>query len=140
MTEYDSLRVKLKELREQIDIQRQKFTEARQQKQRAELNLSGEAIKLTSLESQESALLERIRTSERSKSIRSATSVFDWMEFINELDSIRLARVLTWKQVAEQAKVPAATLSKLPKGHRLGLDGMVKLATWAQLRLDDFIK
>lgn len=64
---------------------------------------------------------------------------FDGEGFIAALDAARSARGLTWKKVAEQAKVPASTLTRMSQGRKPDVDSLSALCAWSGLRADDFI-
>ncbi|KIQ01825.1 XRE family transcriptional regulator [Agrobacterium tumefaciens] len=64
---------------------------------------------------------------------------FDGERFFSALDSTRSARGLTWKKVAEQASVPASTLTRMSQGRKPDIDTLSYLCSWSGLRADDFI-
>ncbi|WP_245895426.1 helix-turn-helix domain-containing protein [Devosia submarina] len=64
---------------------------------------------------------------------------FDGERFFSALDSARSAKNLTWKKVAEQAKVPASTLTRMSQGRKPDVDSLSALCAWSGLRADDFI-
>lgn len=45
-----------------------------------------------------------------------ASGKFDGEGFFAAIDSVRIARNLNWKKVAEQAEVPASTLTRMSQG------------------------
>ncbi|MEQ9175766.1 MAG: helix-turn-helix domain-containing protein [Alphaproteobacteria bacterium] len=59
--------------------------------------------------------------------------------FYNALDAHRQAKKLTWKAVAEKAKVSASTLTRIAQGKRPDVDTLAALCKWSGLRADDFI-
>lgn len=59
--------------------------------------------------------------------------------FYRALDGQRQAKSLTWKKVAEQAKVSASTLTRIAQGKRPDVDTMAALCRWSGLSADDFI-
>lgn len=59
--------------------------------------------------------------------------------FFSALDAHRLARKLTWKKVAEQAKVSASTLTRIAQGKRPDVDTLASLCVWSGLNPNDFI-
>lgn len=59
--------------------------------------------------------------------------------FFNALDSHREVRRLTWKAVAEEAKVSASTLTRIAQGRRPDVDTLAALCSWSGLSADDFI-
>ncbi|HWA18301.1 MAG TPA: hypothetical protein VG757_04840 [Devosia sp.] len=64
---------------------------------------------------------------------------FDGEGFFLSLESVRSARGLTWKRVAEQAKVPASTLTRMSQGRKPDVDSLTALCAWSGLRADDFM-
>lgn len=64
---------------------------------------------------------------------------FDGERFFSALNSARAAKNLTWKKVAEQAKVPASTLTRMSQGRKPDVDTLSALCAWSGLRADDFI-
>jgi transcriptional regulator with XRE-family HTH domain len=67
------------------------------------------------------------------------TSGFNQEAFFAALDTERLSRRKTWKQVAEESKVPASTLSRMGQGKRPDVDSLAKLLSWSQLKAENFI-
>lgn len=59
--------------------------------------------------------------------------------FFNALDAHRQAKDLTWKAVAEKAKVSASTLTRIAQGKRPDVDTLAALCKWSGLSADDFI-
>lgn len=64
---------------------------------------------------------------------------FDGQRFFSALDAARSARSLTWKKVAEQAKVPASTLTRMSQGRKPDVDSLSALCAWSGLKADDFM-
>ncbi|SHJ77592.1 hypothetical protein SAMN02745911_3288 [Aureimonas altamirensis DSM 21988] len=64
---------------------------------------------------------------------------FDGERFFASLDSVRSARNLTWKKVAEQAGVPASTLTRMSQGRKPDVDSFSALCTWSGLKADNFM-
>jgi transcriptional regulator with XRE-family HTH domain len=67
------------------------------------------------------------------------TSGFNQEAFFAALDTERLSRRKTWKQVAEESKVPASTLSRMGSGKRPDVDSLAKLLSWSRLKAENFI-
>jgi transcriptional regulator with XRE-family HTH domain len=67
------------------------------------------------------------------------TSGFNHEAFFAALDTERLSRRKTWKQVAEETKVPASTLSRMGSGKRPDVDSLAKLLSWSRLKAENFI-
>jgi transcriptional regulator with XRE-family HTH domain len=65
---------------------------------------------------------------------------FDASAFFSALDAQRMARRLTWKDVAAQSGVSASTLTRMAQGRRPDVDSLAALATWSGLIADDFIR
>ena len=59
--------------------------------------------------------------------------------FFEALDAHRLTKDLTWKAVAEKAKVSASTLTRIAQGKRPDVDTLAALCKWSGLSADDFI-
>jgi transcriptional regulator with XRE-family HTH domain len=68
------------------------------------------------------------------------TTRFDAAGFFAAIDATRLARGLTWKQVAGQARVSASTLTRMGQGRRPDVDSLAALATWGNLPADEFMR
>lgn len=58
--------------------------------------------------------------------------------FFAALDAHRQAKKLTWKKVAEQAKVSASTLTRIAQGRRPDVDTLAALCRWSGLDADEF--
>lgn len=65
---------------------------------------------------------------------------FDNEKFYAALDAQRVARGLTWKQVADQSGVSASTLTRMAQGKRPDVDGLAALLTWGGLQADSFME
>jgi transcriptional regulator with XRE-family HTH domain len=65
---------------------------------------------------------------------------FDGEAFFAAIDAVRLGRKLTWKKVAEQAEVPASTLTRMSQGRRPDVDSLSALCRWSGLSSDDFMQ
>jgi transcriptional regulator with XRE-family HTH domain len=55
------------------------------------------------------------------------------------LDGARLAQRLTWKELAEAAKVHPSTLSRMASGKRPDADSLALLAAWSGLNPAEFV-
>jgi transcriptional regulator with XRE-family HTH domain len=64
---------------------------------------------------------------------------FNQEAFFMALDTERLARRRTWKQVAEESGVPASTLSRMSQGKRPDVDSFASLLHWSNLKAENFI-
>ena len=65
---------------------------------------------------------------------------FDASAFFSALDSQRVARRLTWKDVAEESGISASTLTRMAQGRRPDVDSLAALTAWSGLVADDFIR
>lgn len=64
---------------------------------------------------------------------------FDPERLYAVLDSHRIARKLTWKQVAEQAGVSASTLTRMSQSRRPDVDSLAALLEWSGESTDSFM-
>jgi transcriptional regulator with XRE-family HTH domain len=62
----------------------------------------------------------------------------DVAALFSALDAARLARNLTWRAVADEAKVGASTLTRLSQGKRPDVDGTLALTRWLGMTVEDF--
>ena len=69
-----------------------------------------------------------------------ATGKFDGEAFFAAIDGHRKALDLTWKKVAEQAEVPASTLTRMSQGRRPDVDSLAALCAWSGLKAENFIR
>lgn len=69
-----------------------------------------------------------------------AKGQFDVEAFYAALDSQRLSKRMTWKQVAEKSGVSASTLTRIAQGRRPDVDSMAALLAWSGLKADSFIR
>jgi transcriptional regulator with XRE-family HTH domain len=67
-----------------------------------------------------------------------ASGKFDGEGFFAAIDSVRIARDLNWKKVAEQAEVPASTLTRMSQGRKPDVDSLASLCAWSGLKVEDF--
>jgi transcriptional regulator with XRE-family HTH domain len=65
---------------------------------------------------------------------------FDGEGFYEALNSQRIGRRLTWKDVAEESGISASTLTRMAQGKRPDVDGLAALLRWSNLKLEDFIE
>ena len=61
------------------------------------------------------------------------TGAFNLESFYSALDSHRVAKNLTWKQVSEESGVSQPTLSRMSDGKRPDVDGLALLLAWSGL-------
>ncbi|MHB1343019.1 MAG: helix-turn-helix domain-containing protein [Thermoleophilia bacterium] len=76
---------------------------------------------------------------ENGGSMSAPKAEFDSGGFFRALDGERVARGLTWKQVAEGSGVSASTLTRLSQGKRPDVDSLSALVGWAGLDSRDFL-
>jgi len=69
-----------------------------------------------------------------------AKGKFDSASFFSALDSTKVSRGLTWKQVADQSGVSASTLTRMAQGRRPDVDGLAALSDWAGLDIGEFVR
>ncbi len=67
-----------------------------------------------------------------------STETFDGESFFVAIDAQRVAKRLTWKKVAEQAGVPASTLTRMSQGRRPDIDSLASLCKWSGLKAESF--
>lgn len=67
------------------------------------------------------------------------TEGFNHEAFFAALNTERLARRKTWKEVAQESVVPASTLSRMGQGKRPDVDSLAKLLAWSNLKAESFI-
>lgn len=65
---------------------------------------------------------------------------FDAKALYAALDAQRVARGLTWSQVAAATGVAAATIRRTEKGGRLEVDGMLAMVNWLGRPVEDFVR
>ena len=66
-------------------------------------------------------------------------SQFDAEGFFSALDSVRITRKLTWKEVAGESGVSASTLTRMAQGRRPDVDSLAALTDWAELDANRFL-
>jgi transcriptional regulator with XRE-family HTH domain len=65
--------------------------------------------------------------------------IFDAEGFFAVLDSHRIERGLTWRQVAKDAGISASTLTRMAQGKRPDVDSLASLLAWSGESADGFI-
>ncbi|UWU67880.1 helix-turn-helix domain-containing protein [Bradyrhizobium sp. NC92] len=73
------------------------------------------------------------------KSKNSDPAPFDVAALHAALDSERIARRLTWKDVSGESGVSASTLTRLSQGRRPDVDSLAALTQWLGLPADRFM-
>lgn len=61
-------------------------------------------------------------------------------DFFEALNATRLAKRLSWKDVAAQSGISASTLTRMAQGRRPDVDSLAALAAWSGLDTNDFLK
>lgn len=67
-------------------------------------------------------------------------ATFESEAFFSALNATRLARQLTWKEVANQSGVPASTFSRMSDGKNPDANGLAALLTWSGLNIENFVE
>jgi transcriptional regulator with XRE-family HTH domain len=65
---------------------------------------------------------------------------FDARALHRALDERRIARGLSWAEVARQIGVSPATLVRTQEGGRLEVDGMLAMVGWLGLPVEHFVR
>jgi transcriptional regulator with XRE-family HTH domain len=65
---------------------------------------------------------------------------FDTKALYEALDKQRVARGLSWQDVARATGVSAATLTRTRQGGRLEVDGMLAMVLWLGLPVEHFVR
>lgn len=73
------------------------------------------------------------------KSKKVEPSLFDVAALHAALDAERVARDLTWKDVADQSGISASTLTRLSQGRRPDVDSLTALTSWLGMPADRFM-
>lgn len=67
-------------------------------------------------------------------------SRFNREAFYASLNTVRLSRQKTWKDVAQETGVNASTLTRIGQGANPDVDGLAALLEWANLKAEMFIR
>ena len=65
---------------------------------------------------------------------------FDAKAFHMAMDQQRLTRALTWRQVAAETGVSAATIARTRTGGRMEVDGMLAMVAWLGVPVETFVR
>jgi transcriptional regulator with XRE-family HTH domain len=65
---------------------------------------------------------------------------FDAPALFAALDRQRVARGLSWDQVAREIGVSVATIKRTKGGGRMEVDGMLALVAWLGVPVEDFVR
>lgn len=68
-----------------------------------------------------------------------AKGQFDAEGFYSALDAVRQGRKKTWKQIADDSKVSASTLTRMAQGRRPDVDSLAALSEWSGIDVDEFM-
>ena len=68
------------------------------------------------------------------------TNRFDVVALHAALDSERLHRRLTWKEVARESGVSASTLTRLSQGRQPDVNSLAALTSWLGMSADHFMR
>ena len=66
--------------------------------------------------------------------------IFDAEGFYAVIDSHRVSRGWTWKQVAKESGVGASTLTRMAQGRRPDVDSLAALLSWSGESADSFMQ
>lgn len=73
------------------------------------------------------------------KSKKTVPGQFNVAALFSALDSQRLGRNLTWKDVSGESGVSASTLTRLSQGKRPDVDSLAALSAWVGVSADRFM-
>jgi len=65
---------------------------------------------------------------------------FDSKALYAALDTRRKSRGLSWREVAEEMGVSAATISRTREGGRMEVDGMLAMVAWLDVPVEHFVR
>src|SRR5262245_56678893 len=65
---------------------------------------------------------------------------FDNEAFYAALNSVRLSRQMTWKDVTQAVRVDATKLKHIGRGANPDVDGLAALLAWSKLKAEMFIR
>lgn len=65
---------------------------------------------------------------------------FDTRALYRALDAQRKARAMSWRQVADEIGLSAATLARTEHGGRLEVDGMLTMVAWLGRSVESFTR
>jgi len=72
--------------------------------------------------------------------MRRMTLRFDTRALYEALDAQRVARDMSWADVAQEIGIAATTLKNTGKGGRLEADGMLNMVRWLGRTVDSFTR
>jgi len=65
---------------------------------------------------------------------------FDAQALFQQLDAQRVARGLSWADIGREIGVASATMTRLRKGGRMEVDGMLAMVSWLGLSVESFVR
>ena len=65
---------------------------------------------------------------------------FDSDAFFDALDAVRLARGKNWKELSQEAKMSASTLTRMAQGKRPDVDSLAALSRWSGINVDRYMR
>jgi transcriptional regulator with XRE-family HTH domain len=65
---------------------------------------------------------------------------FDAITLYQAMDAQRLARGMTWTQVAAAIGVSVATITRMQNGGRMEVDGMLNMVAWLGVPIETFVR
>lgn len=65
---------------------------------------------------------------------------FDNEAFFAALNAERLSRILNWKEVAEESRVQASTITRMGQGKKPDINSLAALLAWSNLKADLFVR
>lgn len=65
---------------------------------------------------------------------------FDSKAIYDALDARRHDRNLSWRDVAAEISVSAATIVRIKNGGRMEVDGMLAMGTWLDVPVESFVR
>ena len=65
---------------------------------------------------------------------------FDSKALYAALDARRKSRGISWREVADEMGVSAATISRTREGGRMEVDGMLAMVAWLDFPVERFVR
>jgi transcriptional regulator with XRE-family HTH domain len=65
---------------------------------------------------------------------------FDSKALYQALNEQRVARNLTWREVADQIGVSVTTITRIKSGGRMEVDGMLAMVGWLGVPVETFVR
>ena len=73
--------------------------------------------------------------------VRSNTNrdtIFDFNGFLEAVNAHRVREEMSWRQVSKVTGVSSSSLTRMSQGKKLDIDGLMRLANWAKLEIDQY--